>query len=493
MNGMRWILTSLLILQVTVTASAAEPPDVLFIAIDDLNDWVGPLGGHPQTVTPNIDALAARGMTFTNAHAVATSCAPSRAALMTGLRPSTSGLYSQAGDWRALDNIETMPTLPRYFRDSGYLTKGAGKLFHAHTYYDSGLGGQQDVEAWRDYFPSLERQLQNEIKPTVIPVNRHPAGANLGQFLGFDWSPVYAVDSATGDGQMISWVEKQLLDTENPGARFIAAGIYRPHLPWYVPEKYFEPFPLESIQLPPVLANDIEDIPGAAPAWMSVLGAHEWVVESGQWKNAVQGYLASIHFADAMVGRLVAALEESGRLDNTIIVLWSDHGFFLGEKERWRKMNLWERSTHVPLIVIAPGVTTPGSASAEPVSLLDVYPTLTELAGLDTPGHVQGMSLVPLLKDPDTPVERPAITVYGAGNYAVRDRRYRYIRYVDGSEEFYDHDSDPHEWHNLAGDDSIQGEKSRLAAWIAEDPVPERLDSYQAASTISGATPARGD
>ncbi|MFP6828781.1 MAG: sulfatase [Gammaproteobacteria bacterium] len=458
---------------VSAQAQDAAPPDVLFISIDDLNDWVGVLGGHPQAITPNIDALAARGMLFTNAHAPSALCNPSRTAIFTGLAPSTTGVYGNAPNWRTVDRLEGIPTIPKYFQQRGYRTFGAGKLFHAHTYSDGGFIGYNDITAWDAYYPSLERQLPDEIRPLNRPANGNPFSRNI------DWAGLVAEDSAMGDGQVVGWGRRQLLaDSGSP--RFVAIGIYRPHPPWYVPQKYLDLYPLDSLELPHVLETDLDDVPdaaliGAFDGNMPPMLYHEWGVASGQWKEAVQAYLASVSFADAMVGQLLDALDRSGRADNTIIVLWSDHGWHLGEKLRWRKSTVWEESTRVPFIVVAPGVTTPGSLSDRAVSLMDIYPTLTELAGLETPGHVEGTSLVPLIIDQDAPWEHVALSTFGYMNHAVRSDRYRYIRYYDGSEELYDHDADPQEWINLAADPDFSDIKNRLAEWLPDWDEPDAI------------------
>ena len=468
-------------------ALAEEPqPDVLLIMIDDMNDWVGVLGGNSQAITPNIDALAARGMVFTNAHAVSTACLPSRTAMLTGVSPFISGVYDQTGDWRDVEALQELPTLPQYFREAGYDTSGAGKIFHAHTYREYGFSGQQDADAWDRFYPSFERQLPDEVKPPSPPTNGNPLvveateGAEITvryQHIGFDWSPVIAEDDAMGDGQVVSWIERQLSSPAN-GPRFIAAGIYRPHLPWYVPPAYFDMHPVDSIRIPDVKEDDLDDVPSAAPfqdspgSQLKPTEQHDWVLKNDLWAEAIQGYLASMSFADAMVGRIVKALDGSGRADRTIVVLVSDHGFHLGEKGRWRKMTLWEESTRVPLIIVAPGVTSPGSQSAEAVSLLDIFPTIAELAGLDAPGHADGQSLIPLLADAGAMRAEPAISVWGRGNTAVRDDRYRLIRYVDGSEELYDHDVDPNEWTNLADDERYDSVRKRLAEYIPDEMAP---------------------
>jgi len=468
-----WVVVS----SAVSTSHAQERPDVLFIAIDDLNDWVGVLGGHPQAHTPNIDALAARGMMFANAHTPGTSCNPARTAILTGLKPATTGIYNNGADWRTVERLRGVPTLPRYFRENGYRTLGAGKIFHAHTYDASGFFGYNDPEGWEAFYPSRHRQLPDEVGPPVRPANGNPSVAGTTDeprgFVGFDWSPVVTDDAAMGDGQVVSWARRQLA-VASAEPRFLAVGIYRPHLPWYVPQKYFDLHPLSEVVLPPTLENDLDDVPEIAHRVRNLDGVenHRWVLEQGRWKEGVQAYLASVSFADAMVGWLVDALDRSGRADNTIIVLWADHGFHLGEKERWRKWTLWQRTTHVPLIIVAPGVTTPGSRTSQPVSLLDMYPTLTELAGFRTPPHLEGKSLVPLLRDPDTTWEHAAVTNNGFREHSVRGERYRYTRHADGTEELYDVASDPHEWNNLAGEPALADVKERLAHWLPETNAP---------------------
>ena len=471
---MRNSLVIVLLLTTTalgVHAQDADRPDVLFIAIDDLNDWVGVLGGHPQAITPNIDALAARGLVFTNAHAPAAICNPSRTALMLSLRPSTTGIYENDPSWLDHEHLADLPTIPRYFRDHGYRALGAGKIFHAHTYYMGAFKGYHDARAWDAYYPSFERQLPDEVGPPDRPANENPITIN------FDWSHVVTDDRAMGDGQVAAWISERLLDSTD-GPRFVAAGIYRPHPPWYVPQAYFDAHPLPDIVLPTVLENDLDDVSEIGREFtqdssMPPLDLHEWVVEADKWAEGVQAYLASVTFADAMVGQIVDALDRSGRADNTIIVLWGDHGWHLGEKLRWRKQTLWEESTRVPLIFVAPGLTAPGSRSERAVSLLDLFPTLAELAGLDVPEHLEGTSLVPLLENPDAAWDRPAISTHHFGNHAVRSERFRYIRYNDGSEELYDHGADPNEWHNLADDPDYADAKAELASWLPTENAPD--------------------
>lgn len=470
-------LLAFIVLAVSATMVAAqtdEPYDVLFIAVDDLNDWVGYLGGHPQAQTPNIDRLAARGMAFMSAQSPSAVCHAARTAILTGLRPSTTGIYGNAPDWRGLEIFDDKQSLPRFFRSNGYTTNGAGKIFHAHTYVESGMTGFNDPNGWDAFYPSIERQLPDEFGPYSIPAN----GASYGR--SFDWAGLVAEDSALGDGQVTAWVSDRLRESA-AGPRFLAAGIYRPHLPWYVPQQYFDMFPLDEVVLPPHPDGDLDDLSDAAK--QSVFNSneiHEWILETGRWDEAVQAYLASIAYADAMVGRLIDALDASGRGDRTIIVLWGDHGFHLGEKERWRKFTLWKESLHVPFVIVAPGVTTVGTTSAAPVSLLDIYPTLAELTGLNKPDYLEGNSLLPLLEDPALAWDHPTLSTHGYENHAVVSGTYKYIRYADGSEELYDVRSDPYEWDNLAGDASFDSEKQKLAAFLPTEPAPPARPAQRA-------------
>ena len=452
----------------------SSPQNILFIAIDDLNDWVGVLGGHPQALTPNIDKLAERGMLFTNAHCTAPGCNASRTSLLMGLRPSTTGIYQNAHDWRETSLVDTAVHLPQHFKNSGYKTLGTGKLFHAHTFFDPKyLSGFSDPKAWDDYYPSLTQQMPPESVPEKWPVN------SSKKFYGghFDWSPLPIAYSEMADAKVVKWAKKQLAK-EHEKPLFLSVGIYRPHVPWYVPQKYFDQFPLNSIELPKHLDQDVADLPEAAQK-LTKSQWHEWIVANKQWKKAVQGYLASLSFADDMIGELLNALEDGPLADNTTVILWGDHGYHLGEKKHWEKFALWENTTHVPLIVFSPEHAKPNTRCENAVSLLDLYPTLVELCGLKSPPQeLEGQSFVDLLIHPDVVTERVAITTQGKNNHSVRSRQHRYIQYADGSEELYDHNNDPNEWTNLALDDRYAATKKRLAGFLpkinAEPFLPQK-------------------
>jgi arylsulfatase A-like enzyme len=452
---------------------AATRSNILFISVDDLNDWIEPLGGHPQARTPNMSRLAAEGVLFTRAYTPSPSCNPARTALLTGRHPYNSGMYSNYQYWR-----EVMPdvvTMPRYFSDNGYWSAGAGKIFH---------NNMPDPRSWDDYYPSLEQHMPRYTRPSAGGTVNMPTFENM--YGDFDWAPLDIPDEETADFDSAQWVIEQL-QRDRAEPFFLAAGIYRPHVPWYVPREYFDMFPLESIKLPALFENDLDDVPERGVELARRGGNyHRHVIEADQWKEAVQGYLASIAYADALVGRLLDALEASPHADNTIVMLWSDHGWQLGEKEHWRKFALWENLARVVLMVKVPEGTpglpqgTPvGVPSARTVSLLDMFPTLIALSGIPSKQGLDGRDLTPLLADPDAAWDRPVITTFGYGEYSIRDERFRYIRYIDGSEELYDHDADPEEWTNRADDPDYAEDKARMAAYVPADPAPFVDTSYE--------------
>jgi len=439
--------------------SAQDRPNVLFMAIDDLNDWIGCLGGHPDVKTPNLDKLAGRGVLFTNAHCSAPACNPSRASLMTGILPSTSGVYRNPDPWRKSPVLENAVTIPQHFMAHGYSAVGGGKIYH---------GGFPDPPSWQSYFPSQKQNKPDDPMPPNRPINGIPNTAH------FDWGPVDNPDEDMGDRKVAAWATKQL-QKKHDKPFFIGCGFFRPHLPWYVPTKYFDTYPPDKITLPNVNENDLDDVPLIGRQMAKPQGDHAKVLKHNQWRKAVQGYLASISFVDTCVGRVIEALDKSDYADNTIIVLWSDHGWHLGEKLHWRKFALWEEATHNVLMAVVPGVTRPGQRCSRPVTMLDIYPTLIELCHLKAKNELEGRSLVPLLKNPKAKWERPALTTHGRNNHSLRSERYRYIRYSDGSEELYDHDIDALEWNNLAGDPKCAEVKKQLAQWLPTTNVPQVL------------------
>lgn len=456
---------------------AADQVNVLFIAIDDLNDWVGFLDGHPQAHTPNMDRLARRGITFTNAHCAAPACNPSRAAVFSGKQPWHTGVWSNDSQ-KLLTKTPEAKVIPRAFSDAGYLTMGTGKMMHG-----GGSGNQaifhqsmnveqrwspftrESVAYNEDELPSKKTSNPRHTINTpgsdgvVLPLNGMPSDRRPTDPSGesFDWGPVNVPDSAMGDTQSADWaIQKLKLSHEQPW--FLGVGFYRPHIPLWAPHHYFDRFQNQDIQLPPVTQGDLADLGPTGKRWALdavTAGLHSTVVAHDQWSEAVKAYLACTTFVDAQVGKLIEALDRSDYADDTIVVLWSDHGWHLGEKEHWGKWTGWERSTRVPLIIVPPRNATAafknlGQPCDEPVGLIDLYPTLCELCAVKPPADLDGESLVPLLRNPANESGRTVITSFDQGNISTRSARWRYIRYQDGSEELYDHRNDPNEWTNLS-------------------------------------------
>jgi len=325
-------------------------------------------------------------------------------------------------------------TLPQYFMANGYKALGSGEIYH---------GRFPDPPSWQEYWPSQKKNKPDDPMPPNRPLNGIPKTGH------FDWGPVDVSKNEMGDWKVADWVIGQLEKKHNKPF-FLACGFFRPHLPWFVPKEYFDMHPLEKIILPHVNDHDLDDIPSAGVRMAKPNGDHAKVLKYHQWRKAVQAYLASISFVDEMLGRVIDALDKSEYKENTIIVLWSDHGWHLGEKLHLRKFVLWEEATHNLLMIAAPGVTKPHGRCPWPVSLLDIYPTLVDICGLEPKKELMGNSLLPVLKDPQLKCNKSVLTTYGRNNHTIRSRRWRYIRYADGSEELYDRKNDALEWKNLA-------------------------------------------
>jgi len=432
----------------TQATSAGSTPNVLFIAVDDLNHWIGHLGRNPQTKTPNLDRLAARGVTFTSAYCAVPACNPSRAALMSGLRPWNTACYANGDFWT--NHIEEGLGLSAVFLGAGYHVAGAGKIYHSDSYYPS---------EWTEYM-------------SKEGFSAHGQGVDKNE--GFHQPLAHDLkDEDLGDWQTVNWcIERLQRQDEKPC--FIACGLHKPHLPFAVPRKYYDMFPLETIALPPYREDDLEDLPPAGVRMAKPEGDHAKFLKSGRWTAAIQSYLATVAYTDMNIGRLLDALDKSGHRDDTIIVLWGDHGWHFGEKHHWRKFALWEEATRAPLFWVAPGVTEPGGVCRRTVDFMTIYPTLCELAGLPVPKHVEGKSVVPLLRNPAAAWDQPAITTHGYKNHAVRTESWRYIRYADGGEELYDHQNDPYEWTNLAGKPELASVKAELAEWLPKKDAPKK-------------------
>ncbi|MCM2680674.1 sulfatase [Echinimonas agarilytica] len=423
-----------------------EYPNVLMLIVDDLNDWVGAMNGHPNAKTPNIDRLAKQGTLFTNAHASAPICGPSRASMMTGLAPSTTGIYGHIKDddiRAANDKAAHSIFLTEYFRKHGYYTAAVGKVFH----YRVPSGSVDDYGGRVKGFGPYPEQNYVWDDPRT----------------NTDWGPFPERDDQMPDYDSAHWIANKL-NEQHDKPFFMACGFLRPHAPWHVPKKWFDMHPAKDLFVPPFLRDDLQDVPEIAKSVTDhpMMPTTEWAIENGQYRNIVQGYLASVSFVDSCIGIVLDALENSEYAENTAVVLWGDHGYHIGEKDKFAKMTLWERATRTPLI-IKPPQSKGQQISHKPVSLLDLYPTLVNICGLPKNESNEGRDLSPLLADPNHPWQHAVVTTYGENNHAVKTERYRYIRYEDGSEELYDHNIDRDEWRNVAREPGYQNIKTALA------------------------------
>lgn len=472
---MRLLILPVLLLLALPIANAQEKPDILFISIDDLNDYISPLDNHPGIVTPNFERLAKRSVTFANAHCASPACHPSRVAVMTGVAPASSGIYrnlfgAHGPRWRDESPVlKNAVVLSKHFSNHGYHAAGGGKIFHTLQWTPG--DSQNDPAAWDAYRGDpLDPISADWPRPDLV--SDADAGLGPGRPLGrgqlFGAAPLTQAEESYGDHLVVDWAVEQL-NAKHAKPLFLAVGLFRPHIPFEVPQKYFDLYPIDAVQLPKHLENDLDDahIHGRT-SW------HKWVTTNKQWRHLMQGYLASISYVDAQLGRLLDGLDASGRAENTVVVLWTDHGFHIGEKENWEKFALWDQTTRVPLFIHVPGRSKDGTKTRQPATLTDLYPTLCELAGIPVPAQCDGHSLVPNLVDPQAAHGRLSLTSFqfnneSAPSHAVSDPQFRYIEYPNGQKELYDMLKDPHEFTNLAGAPEHAATVARLAKGIPRD------------------------
>ena len=427
--------------------SVARRPNVLLIMSDDLNNDLGTYG-HPIVKTPNIDRLAQRGVRFDRAYNQFPLCNPSRASLLTGLRPDTIRIYELVTQFRK--NRPEAVTLPQMFRNNGYIAARVGKIYHYGVPGQIGTPGLDDPPSWDATVNPRGVDKDEEPLLTNYTPGRAP---NLGSVLAFHAST--APDEEHTDGKVASETIA-LLEANKDRPFFIAAGFYRPHCPYIAPQKYFDMYPLDRIKVPQVSPEALAQYPEAA----FFTRPPNWGLTEQQEREVIRAYYASISFMDANVGRLLDALDRLKLTDNTIVIFMSDHGYNLGEHGQWMKQMLFEESARNPLIVAGPGVRGKGKGSPRIVEYLDLYPTIAELTGLTPPRDLEGRSLAPLLKDPKATWTRPALTQVRRGTeadgffmgYSIRTDRWRYSEWDDGKRgvELYDEVADPQEMHNLA-------------------------------------------
>lgn len=442
-------------------AQAAQKPNILFIAIDDLNDWTGFLGGHAQAKTPNMDRLAEKGLNFTNAHCSAPGCSPSRNALLYGVEPFDSGLYAFYDQGGFSDKIlSNYTSLPEFFKANGYDTFGSGKIHHRR---------EPTPVEWTEFCsppktdPLKFDEDEGYRQGTSSKMNFSPTLNPLADHLDYK-NTSFGVD---------------VLKRQHDKPFFLAVGIIKPHLPFTCPKQFFDLYP-KQVAPPRIKVDDHADIPAVGRA-MAKIGDDNRFKKDRAWNRVRRAYLACISWVDFNVGRLIDALEASPYADNTIIVLWSDHGYGMGEKRHFRKFALWEETTRVPFIILDTRQKdpAPGRKVTDGVSLINIYRTLADMSDLEVPDYVAGFSLANHLKNPQLPIPDQAICTWGRGNYTVRTKTWRYTRYYDGGEELYNHTNDPDEWTNLANIGEYSAVKKRLAAKLPHAEAPIVMDGLE--------------
>ena len=474
-----WLLTALLIsaggaLGVTeeARAKAAEYQskgyNILFVAVDDMNDWVGCMGGNPQVITPHMDRLAKeKGVIMNKAYCPSTVCCPSRSAILTGKRAASTGVYGNRQNLKNAPKAKDIVTLPEYFAQHGYHTLSTGKIFHKHP---TAQGMDEGQWAFKEY---TETSGANG----GLLWSESPMAANGGEKgEEFRWGATKNPIEKTKDYVASKWAAAQLGRDFGGKPFFLALGISKPHLPWEVPQQFFDLYPLEKLRAVEVFRDDLKDITNKAGK--ELFSADERFLaadKANMHKQAQRAYLASISYVDTCLGVVFDALAKSPHADNTIVMIWGDHGWYLSEKLRYGKTELWEEADRVPFIVSVPGVTKAGSKSEAVVNLLDMYPTLIELCGLPANPENEGRSFAPALKNPSLPWDHPTLTTYNCGNHSVTDGRYRFTYYGSkgGSEELYDHSADPLEHRNLASQPEYKEIIERLRGEIPKHNEPD--------------------
>ena len=465
---MTWISNlfraALFLVFMSAGTACAKQPNVLFLAVDDMNDWIGSLGATPRAITPNLDKLAARGVNFSNAHTPGVYCAPARAAIFSGQYASTTGCYRSSDYFTDHPEIEG---LPLSFSKAGYTTLGVGKLYHH-------MPGSIDVRGWDEFYLrkpsqrkegwSLDNWTEETPFPDPFPASVFNKGKEIKGGLFLEWAGLpNDKEEEMADTIRVNWAAEQL-GNKHDKPFFLACGIYAPHFPNYCPQKYFDLYERDKIELPPIKVDDLEDLPERMKRAKTARSKiHKELEAKGAVKDAIHGYLACMSYADAMMGRVLNALEKSPYADNTIVVLWSDHGYHHGEKYDWGKHTLWERTSNVPFIWAGPGVKK-GVVTDVTASLIDMYPTFVEMCGLPRPHQkLEGTSLASTLEKPEVAKDRDVYLPYMApGEYAIINKDWRYISYGDDGEELYDLKSDPNEWNNLAENPNYEDTKRLL-------------------------------
>ncbi len=437
-------LIALMLVFTSMTAwGQTKAPNIIMIAIDDLNDWVGCFGGHPQVKTPNIDKFAKSGLTMYKAYAPSTVCCPSRTAILTGKHATNTGVYGNSQNIQEAPKAMNVETLPEYFGNRGYYTLSTGKIFHLN-------GG--------DYTRYFKERVETGGKGGVLWSEKPQVEGIKSGGTDFTWGATTAKAEEMKDFQAAKWATEQLKRDFDGKPFFLSLGISKPHLPWFVPQRFYDMYPLDQIVPVEIFRDDLDDIKDSKGKQLFEADNRFLLADkTGKHKQAQQAYLACVSYVDYCLGQLFDALEKSKYADNTIVMLWGDHGWHLSEKMKYGKTDLWEESCRVPFIVKVPGLTPKGVKCDGVVNLIDIYPTLLELCGLPANKENDGRSFAKLLANPAQEWKVPTLTTYQYKNHSLTDGRYRYTWYGGkgkgdgaGGEELYDHSVDPLEHTNLA-------------------------------------------
>jgi arylsulfatase A-like enzyme len=487
--------SALFLAQVATSVSAAESCqpsnnlqnkryNVLFIAVDDLNDWVGCFGGNPQAITPNLDRLAKQqAMVMNKAYCASTVCCPSRSSILTGKRPSTTGIYGNSQNLKNAPKAKDAVTLPEYFGKNGYHTLSTGKIFHKHP---TAEGMDEGQWAFHEFAPGgggNKGMLWEESPASVLGEKEQEQGQGKSQAKDEEketarWGACKAPVEETKDYVACKWAADQLKRDFEGKPFFMALGISKPHLPWIVPQQFFDLYPLDKIKPVEIFREDLDDIVGkdGKPIFKPGIGFFPAIDKANLHKQAQRAYLANISYVDHCLGVLFDALQKSKYAENTIIMLWGDHGWHLGEKTKYGKTDLWEESDRVPFMVRVPGMTPADFKCEGVINLLDMYPTLVELCGLPPNAENEGRSFAPLLKNPKMEWNHPTLTTYQFSNHSLTDGRYRYTWYggkAKGGEELYDHSTDPLEHKNLAANPESKEIVAKFKAFLPAHNEPD--------------------
>ncbi|OHX64284.1 sulfatase [Flammeovirga pacifica] len=473
------LIILLFIIPFSVMAQEDKRPNVLFIAIDDINDWIGPLGGHPQAITPNIDKFCNEGaVIFNNAVCAAPICGPSRSANLSGFMPNRTGVYGNATNMIYTDLVKENATLPEYFSKNGYHTLSNGKIFHKHATengVDFGHWAFDEHARARRYVKDSPNQKKlYSAKGGVIDGVKDEAYKSKAKL---SWGPTKKDFNETVDYKVAQWTKEQL-QKEFDQPFFMAVGLIKPHLPWFVPQEFFDKYDLDTIQTPEVKEDDLMDITkkDGTPLFHPTK-EYQWIKKHGLEKEATRAYLANLTYADACLGIIFDALEKSGHADNTIIVIWGDHGWHLGEKQRYLKSTLWSEVTKTPFIVRTPQQKEMLYCSRT-VSLIDMYPTLNALCGLPQKKEIDGHDFSSLLENPSNNWEYPGVTVSVDGT-SVMTEEWHYIHYLSGVSELYDIQKDPMEWHNLIEEPQYEKIVKSLHQWVPKQRTKAQRIHYK--------------